>query len=208
MKDSIGAVILDLGNVLAFHDNAFFYRKFAERAGRKYEESRPLVPKSLWEKIQIGLLDREGIQKEVCELLGMPLSAAEFFELWNCHFTINESILPIVESLVGRVKLLLLSNTNHLHMDYLRPRLPILEKFDHLVLSQELGVAKPNPKIFIRAVELAGLQAHRTAYFDDIPEFVEAARAVGIQARLFTTTEVFIHQLQELGIRLPLRLEW
>jgi putative hydrolase of the HAD superfamily len=204
MNNPIGAVIVDLGNVLAFHDNALLYQRLAGRAGIKYDASQPLFQKSLLEQVQTGILDREGIRREICAVLKTPLSSPEFFDLWNCHFTINDSVIPIVESLVGRVKLLLLSNTNYLHMDYLRTRLPILEKFDHLLLSQELGMMKPNPEIFHRAVQVAGFPAHQTAFFDDIPAFVDAAKNVGIQARLFTNTESFIEQLKELG-SLPIR---
>ena len=50
------------------------------------------------------------------------VSYDEFFELWNCHFTVNHGILPHVEALLGRVKVLLLSNTNELHARFLRQR--------------------------------------------------------------------------------------
>ena len=90
-------------------------------------------------------------------------------------------MLPLVESLFGRVKVLLLSNTNvHPHR-LVRPLLPLLERFDSLVLSYELGLAKPDPAIFAEALRRAGTAAARTAFFDDVEAYVEAARALGIR---------------------------
>jgi len=43
----------------------------------------------------------------------------------------------------------------------------------------------------------------RAAFFDDVPGFVEAARALGIHGRLFTDAPRFRAQLAELGLGSP-----
>ncbi|PTL81695.1 HAD family phosphatase [Vitiosangium sp. GDMCC 1.1324] len=194
------ALILDLGNVLVFHDNAMLFRKLGARAGLSSAEAERRLIGTSWTAANRGLLGAEGIRRDVCGALGMDLPADEFNALWSCHFTIHEAVLPRVEGLVGRVKLVLLSNTNVLHAAWLRPRLPILERFDSLVLSCEVGHVKPEPAIYKEALARAGCEPGEAAFFDDIREFVQASSALGIRGHLFTTAATFDEQLKALGL--------
>ncbi len=200
-KVQVDAVILDLGNVLVLHDNGRLFQTFGRLAGIDGEEVARRMPPTLWNAIHLGELDRAGIRREVCRALKVELGEDEFCRLWNSHFTPNHAVLPWVESLIGRVKLALLSNTNPIHMEYLIGVLPLLRRFDHLVLSHELKKMKPDPAIFAHALRLTGSLPARTAFFDDLPQFVEAASRVGIRAFLFTGADEFGAQLRELGLR-------
>ena len=83
--------------------------------------------------------------------------------------------------------------------------MPVLDHFDHLVLSYEVGAVKPQARIFEVALEKAAVPAARTAFFDDVPEYVQAARRHGIQARVFSTADQFLRDLDGLGVRLTPR---
>jgi glucose-1-phosphatase len=196
----IEVVVLDLGNVLVFHDNALLARRLAERAGAPVEPLARTLAGPLSEDINRGLLDAEGIRREVCAVLGADLPAAEFAALWSCHFTPYPQMLPRVRALAGRVRLLLLSNTNVLHWEGLRDTLPALRHFHRHLLSYQLGVAKPDRAIFEHALREGGAAPSATAFFDDLQPYVEAARAVGLRGRLFTDAETFDRQLHELGL--------
>lgn len=199
---NVDAVILDLGNVLVFHDNAYLFRRFADVAGLKGDEQAVMakLDRTLWDRINRGALAGDAIRKEICAALGVELEPALFFAIWNSHFRIHDEVLPIVESLIGRVKLALLSNTNDLHAQFLLPQLPLLQRFDSLLLSHELETAKPDPDFFYEALERLDVPAERAAFFDDIQEYVEAAQRLGIHGRLFTTASQFKEQLRELGL--------
>ncbi len=199
-KAQVDAVILDLGNVLVLHDNGQLFQTFGRLAGVDGEEVARRMPPTLWNAIHLGELDGAGIRREVCRVLKVELGEDEFRRLWNSHFTPNHAVLPWVESLIGRVKLALLSNTNAIHMEYLLGVLPLLRRFDHLVLSHQLKKMKPDPAIFAHALRLTGSPPARTAFFDDLPQFVEAARQVGIRAFLFTGADEFAASLGELGL--------
>ena len=194
------AVLLDLGNVLAFHDNALLFRRLGERAGLSPAETERRLMGAGWTAANRGELNGEGIHRDVCRALGVELAADELFALWNCHFTIHEAVLPRVERLTQQVPVVLLSNTNVLHVEYLRPLLPVLERFRALVLSCEVGSVKPESAIYREALARAGCEAHEAAFFDDIPEYVQAAEALGIRGRLFTTADAFDEQLAALGL--------
>jgi putative hydrolase of the HAD superfamily len=197
---SVRAVILDLGNVLVFHDNALLFRRLGQRAGLSGEEVSARLTGASWTAANRGLLDAEGIRRDVCGALGVELPMSEFAPLWSSHFTVHDAVLPRVEGLVGRVKLVLLSNTNAVHVGWLRPRLPVLQRFDAVLMSCEVGLVKPDPAFFQLALQRAGCAPGEAVFFDDLPEFVEAAGAVGIQGRLFTDAPTFDAQLKALGL--------
>ncbi|MHB8872115.1 MAG: HAD family hydrolase [Myxococcaceae bacterium] len=197
----IETVLFDLGNVLAFHDNGLLVRRFAERTGRTHDELLEGFAPALWDRINRGTLGEDALRLELNRRFRADIGPDEFFQLWNCHFTVNEGILPHVEALLGRVKVLLLSNTNELHARFLRRQIPLLERFDRLLLSHELGLAKPDEAIYRAALEAAGTAPEATAFFDDIPEYVEAACRLGIRALVFKDTEAFPAQLGSLGLR-------
>ncbi|HEX8705838.1 MAG TPA: HAD family phosphatase [Myxococcaceae bacterium] len=194
------ALIFDLGNVLVFHDNALLFARLGQRAGLGPQEVAQRLTAAGWTAANRGLLDAEGIRQDVCGALGMELPMEEFAPLWSSHFTVHEAVLPRVEALEGRVKRLLLSNTNALHVAFLRPKLPLLQRFDAVLMSCEVGHVKPEPAFFQLALERAGCAPHEAAFFDDLPEFVEAANALGIRGHLFTDAPTFDAQLKALGL--------
>ncbi|XXF78983.1 HAD family phosphatase [Myxococcaceae bacterium GXIMD 01537] len=197
---SVRAVILDLGNVLVFHDNALLFRRLGQRAGLPGEEVARRLTGAGWTAANRGLLDAEGIRRDVCGALGVDIPMEGFAALWSSHFTLHDAVLPRVEGLEGRVKRVLLSNTNALHVAWLRPRLPLLTRFDAVLLSCETGLVKPEAAFYKRALEAAGCAPHEAAFFDDLPEFVEAANALGIRGHLFTDAPTFDAQLKALGL--------
>jgi REG-2-like HAD superfamily hydrolase len=72
------------------------------------------------------------------------------------------------------------------------PRLPqlcqshgILDHFEFVVSSESEGYVKPHPRLFERALELAGVGPDEAVHVgDSYPEDVEGARGLGIQAVL------------------------
>jgi glucose-1-phosphatase len=195
----IETVIFDLGNVLLFHDNRLLFRRFGEEAGLSGSTvEKRLTP--MWEDINRGTLDGPGMRKAINQALGLTLDESRFFELWNCHFKLNSEVLPWVEALGGKVKRVLLSNTNSLHAQWFRPRVRVLEKFDHVLLSHELGLVKPEREFYEAALERSGTAPENAAFFDDIEDYVLAARALGIHAQVFSETKEFPAQLNALGL--------
>jgi glucose-1-phosphatase len=198
---SLDALILDLGNVLAFHDNDKLFAEMARTFGSTTAAMKERLDGGLWERVNRGQLAGDSLRVELVQRLGKDLSPKEWFELWNCHFTINEPMVSMVQFLVGQVKLVILSNTHDQHVTYLRTKLPVLEQFDGLVFSCEVGLIKPEKAIYERALAAAGTSPWKTAYFDDIKSYAIAATQVGMHGRVFTTVEQFQDDLAKLGFR-------
>ena len=191
----IDALILDLGNVLVFHDNALLFEKMAQAFNTTAASMRARIEKDVWERTNTGRLPGDSLRLELQKALGSEITPAHFVELWNCHFKLNTPMVNRVESLVGKLKLCLLSNTHDLHFEPLRPQLPVLEMFDARVLSYEEGLMKPAPELYRTALKRLGVAPERAAFFDDIQSYADGATAVGIHGRLFTDVETFDRQL-------------
>ena len=202
MAPLVDAILLDLGNVLVFHDDRKLMAALAALGPRSPDEvARALAP--LWDDCYRGRLAGAHLRRAVAGAAGAPggdLDEATFRRVWSCHFTPHTAVLPLVESLVGRVKLFLLSNTNAAHVEHIRPTLPVLDRFDGLVLSYEVGATKPQPAIFDEAVRRAATAPARTAFFDDVEAYVVAARNLGLRGHVFTDAPRFAQQLAALGL--------
>lgn len=74
-----------------------------------------------------------------------------------------------------------LTNTNPIHWRAIS-RWPLTATFSHRFLSFELGVVKPDPAIFDRAIAALELPPSQILFLDDSPANVAAARARGLLA--------------------------
>ena len=115
------------------------------------------------------------------ETFRLSLHDAQFDAAYSDMFTPNPDVCPLPALLKPRYRLLLLSNTNELHArQFLRQFADVLAPFDALVLSHEVGVRKPDPRIYEHCRRLAGRPAEECLFIDDLPSNVEAAgRAAG-----------------------------
>jgi glucose-1-phosphatase len=73
-----------------------------------------------------------------------------------------------------------LSNTNSLHYrEFFSGRFPVCEAFDELLASQNLGMSKPDPRIYQFVEDKAGVTGSEIVFFDDAVKNVEAAKDQG-----------------------------
>lgn len=196
----LDALILDLGNVLVFHDNEKLYREMASAFRISVEGMRSRLDAAFWEQVNRGQLPGDQLRRALVERLGAEVDAEAWFSLWNCHFTLHDRMIEVVERLVERLPMVLLSNTHDQHFAYLHRKIPVLDRFRGHVLSYQLGAIKPEPTIYQQALRLTGVAAHRVAFFDDIARYAEAATRLGIGGRVFTTVDVFLADLDVLGV--------
>ena len=56
--------------------------------------------------------------------------------------------------------------------------------FDHLFLSHEMQLAKPDPRIFYEVIETTGIKPEETLFLDDSRSNIETAKNIGFQAQL------------------------
>jgi len=95
-----------------------------------------------------------------------------------------EDSLPALRTLRERgVRTAVVSNCDHSTRPVVE-RLGLYEEADAVVLSFETGSAKPDPGIYLAALEAVGAQASETLFVDDQADYCAGAVAVGMDALL------------------------
>jgi putative hydrolase of the HAD superfamily len=74
----------------------------------------------------------------------------------------------------------------------------IADAFDHIVISAEVGIAKPDPRIYYLALDGMGVAATEAVFVDDFEKNIHGARAVGMQAIHFRNPKQATSDLQNL----------
>lgn len=185
----IRSIILDLGNTIVPFDFQRAYERMTALSGLDREEIRARIRSTdLVTRFESGQVETNDFIRRLTSLLGISVGIDDFFDIWGSIFE-RQTLIPdsLLESLKSNgYRLVLLSNTNDLHIRFIRDRYPILRHFDRQVLSHEVGALKPSPRIYEEAIRNALCQPGECFFADDIPEYVEGARACGIDAAQFT----------------------
>lgn len=198
----VRTVIFDLGKVLVPFDFQRGYARMSALCGLPAAEiGTRLAASGLAIEFESGRLEPEDFASRVCALLGVELGYEDFCEIWYSVF-LPETLIP--ESMVERIReqrrTVLLSNTNHIHFSMLQKNYPILRHFDAYCLSHEVRAMKPDPKIYRHAIELAGCEPQECFFTDDVADYVEGARKMGIDAVQFQSAGQIASELRARGI--------
>jgi putative hydrolase of the HAD superfamily len=129
---------------------------------------------------------------------------SEFFDAFNSIIAdINLEIIEIIKDLrdLNKYKLIALSNVNSSHWDYiLNKNWDFIDYFDELILSHEIHLIKPNPKIFEFAIQKAGCRPEEIVYIDDGLNNIRSAKDYGIFGIRFSNKEDLIKEFKKLDI--------
>jgi putative hydrolase of the HAD superfamily len=147
-----------------------------------------------------GFLSSERFYETIQSELDLPLSLEEFKPFWNEIFAEKKEMIELARSLRGKRKIFVLSNTNPWHIDHLKERYGWLGEFDQVIASCDVRLMKPDPQIYRLALERAGVEPSETFYVDDIPAYVDSARALGIDAVLFKDYAGFLKEAARRGL--------
>ena len=194
----IKTILCDLGEVIVGVDHPSHCRKFGELCGTdpeyvwEYMEGEVLFP------LERGEITPEQFHTAVTERFGLELGFAEFAYIFSDIFELMPDTVEFLESVRGKYKLCLLSNTNEMHWRFIDGRWQVGKLFDHLVLSHEAGARKPEPAIYQKALELTVASPEECVFFDDIPEYVEGARRLGINGVQFMYLEQALAEMAPL----------
>ena len=185
-RSQIHALIFDIGQVIVRVDPLNMAKAFARRVGKEPEVLlRDIEKDAALRDFQEGRLTPEQWHEHLSRRLGRRLPFQEFYTAWNQ--ALREPLLDedLFARLRERYRLVLLSNTDPIHVDYMDEAYGFLEYFPIHLFSHTLGASKPSEVVYRRAIAAAGVAPERILYIDDIPAYVEAGRRAGMQVYRF-----------------------
>jgi putative hydrolase of the HAD superfamily len=158
-----------------------------------------------------GKLTGEGFWRKLANDAGLKLGESEIEELneWDARmWTRGDPAMLAWQQAIKQRGLLtaIVSNMGDSVHEHLVRELDWLSRFDVLVWSYQLGVAKPAPAIYRYALERLGTRPEETLFIDDKLENVNAANAIGMRGMIFSDVEKLRADLVESGLdrELPL----
>lgn len=198
----IEAILFDLGKVII----DFNFDTGIQALHSCCSISRDQLEDVLWDEKWIRRYERGEISTRdfhayLCASANLKMELPQFCETWSSVFLpdliISENLLA---ALKGNYPLILVSNTNEAHAEFIRAKYRVFDYFDHLIFSYEVGALKPDPEIFNHAIKLAGHPPASLFYTDDREENIFAARQLGLRAHRFVSESKLVEALQEAGI--------
>ncbi|HSM70970.1 MAG TPA: HAD family phosphatase [Anaerolineales bacterium] len=199
---SIKAVFFDLGGVILRTEYQAPRQRLAESFGMDYDDIDQVVfgggPNGSAAKATLGEITEEEHWLNVMKILKQP--AGEFERIRDEFFggdILDHDILDFLRSIKPKYKVGLISNNwSGLREFIIREKFD--DVFDHMVISAEVGVAKPDARIFQIALEQFQVQAKEAVFVDDFIENIEACEKLGMNGIHFKTPESALQQLKEL----------
>ena len=196
---SIRAVYFDLGGVILRTEDRSPRTKLAEEFGLDYAGIENVVFDSVsGRQATSGAISETQHWRSVAQALKRPEEAWE--PIRDGFFggdQLDARLLDYMRSLRPAIKVGLISNA----WDGMRAWIiahQFEDAFDGLTISSEVGIAKPERGIYEYALRQLGVQPDEAVFFDDLPENVQGAQALGMQAYVFWSTEAAIAEIKRL----------
>lgn len=198
-------VVFDVGNVMVrWSPPEIVYRCFAlaPESDANLERAQALFRCETWRRLNLGQLTQAEAELTFQADLGLTADETRdvFFHVMD-HQEMIEGTLEIARRLrQAGYRVFALTDNVHEIVAHLKSRHRFWDVFEGAVVSAEIGLMKPDAAIFRHLLQTFGLQPSETVFFDDVQGNIDGARAVGIEARLFTTADKCEQDLRELGL--------
>lgn len=119
------------------------------------------------------------------------------------YSVLNDEMVSIVKILrQNHYSSVLLSNANTAFIYTVLNKHGIAPLFDEIIISSEIGFAKPSKEIFDYTLQKLKADHNEVIFIDDRRENIQAAERLGIKSLVFTNAEKLKHELECLGITL------
>lgn len=152
--------------------------------------------------LERGAVSFQEFYEYLCDKAGYRGSVRDLHAIWSDFF---DGSLPGAEELVDRIRakyrVAFLSNSNEVHAELI-PRAfgTLFRKDDRFIFSYRFKVAKPDPEIYLRALEVLGTLPQHTVFIDDLLENILAARQIGMRAFQYIDTPSLVRELEAEGL--------
>jgi putative hydrolase of the HAD superfamily len=173
--------LFDIGRVLLDFDfEASLARLFPDGDSNLAARMERMLDRK--DEFEAGRIGADAYIAWAIDVIGSPVTAAEFRHAWQQIFTPNEPMWACVRKLAADGhRLILFSNTNGIHCPWVFEEFPEFDLFAAGVLSFQTGFIKPEPEIYHYAIDQHGLVPADTLYIDDLPQNIATGRELGFR---------------------------
>ena len=188
MLEGVKNIIFDFGGVIIPLDIQRTNQAFVTIA----LENKLALPNSkqstIFNDLETGKLTEAEFWSELRLLIG-EVSDEKIEEAWLALLLeLPEDRLRLILELKKKYRIILLSNTNEIHLRAIREQnakmpaeLHFSNLFDQEYYSHKISMRKPEKEIYQHVLDESGLKAAETIFIDDVYENAIAAELVGVR---------------------------
>ena len=201
----IKAVVFDVGGVLQTRQSKFFtkyiYKKFQIdklEFDKTFQKIFPLLTtgkineRSFWKKFIKETKSKIPIPKK------SPFENKKYLSLHKKNFKVIEIVKNLKQN---KYKLAILSNTISAHAKICRKK-GLYDLFPIVILSNEVGLRKPDPEIYRLVLKKLGTKPVETIFIDDREENTNTADKLGFKTIVFKNAEQLKRALKKFKVSL------
>jgi epoxide hydrolase-like predicted phosphatase len=196
----IKALIWDIGGVLVRTIDPGPRTCLAERLGVSSDQLEKIVFEGeTGFQAQLGEISAEEQWRSAASQLGLPADAVP--GLRDAFFggdRLDTALVDTIRELHQHYRTGIISNALDNTRGLLEDTWHIADAFDHIILSAEVGVMKPDARIFQLALQGLNVAAQEAVFVDDYARNVQGAQAVGLHAIHFKNPQQALQELYDL----------
>ena len=196
---AVKAFVFDCGGVLLRDRDESAYDHWEGRLGLAPGELRErLWAGEAWELAETGHLSEEAFWQRVGPELGLAeqeeiSSLAQ--DLWG-SWQVDHKVLSLIDALRARYRVAMLSNATDVLEEKLASLYGVADRFDPIVNSALVGIAKPDPEIYAVALRQLELEPKEVVFVDDRADNIAAAAALGLHVVWFVSADELERRLE------------
>jgi epoxide hydrolase-like predicted phosphatase len=183
----IKAFIFDFGGVLARTEDYTPRHAWDERLGLPTGSVERAVHHSdIWIQAQLGRITPRAYWNGVAELLYMRKEDID--ELRRDYFSgdrLNYRLVALIRDLREKGYPVALLSNESLQLESRLREYGIHDLFDHILISAQMGMMKPDPTVYRVALHTVQASPHEAVFVDDSLTNVRSAQPLGIHVILF-----------------------
>jgi glucose-1-phosphatase len=200
--DQYPNIIFDLGGVILNIDYQRTIEAFHALGISDFATTYTQLHQSeLFDAFERGEVSEDVFRASLRKKLPQHTSDMDIDAAWNAMLlNLPVERLWLLGSLHRQRRLFLLSNTNSIHVRAFETRIAqdhgpagLAPFFEKTYYSCDMGMRKPEERIFLAVTAAHGLEPSQTLFIDDSPQHVEGARRAGLAAYHLTGGETILN---------------
>jgi epoxide hydrolase-like predicted phosphatase len=194
----IKAILVDDGGVLVQMVDETPRQQLADRYGIPLKRIYNLLfDTEASIQAALGEIHMEHHWRAIHEILHIPPEArGEFISQFWAADGLNRELVEALPALRERYCLGLLSNANDDLRQMLLERWQIASLFDDMIISAEVGLLKPDRRIYELAIHRLGVEPDEALFIDDLPVNIEGAQIAGLKAIQYLDNQQVMEDLE------------
>jgi HAD superfamily hydrolase (TIGR01509 family) len=196
----VPVLAFDLGGVLFTDGTAEFIDYLHSTFGVDRARAAELLGGAFGSSYREGKLTRNEFWIAFRRALALPASEDDLAARWIDGYQLNEGTLDLVQELSQRYDAYYLSDNVAERVEAVERRYRFLRLFKGGVFSHEVGVRKPDQRIYQLLLDKAQVDAGQVIFVDDKDWALVPAGQLGMKTVLFRNSEQVRRELRRFGV--------